>query len=101
MFELHITCTKDIDKIKIDFSDGSVCTTERKSEKIEKTEKNEKSEKNKDSKVVKETNKESKRNNRDIINHEEVEVENVVVEKPSIPEVTETKVEDYLQGLDF
>ena len=29
MFELHITCTKDIDKLKIDFSDGTSVVTEK------------------------------------------------------------------------
>lgn len=97
MFELHITCTKDIDKIKINFSDGSVCTSERsKGEKALKAETT-KVEHSKEPKVV----KEPKRNTRDTIKHEDVEMNDVVVEKPLIPEVTETKVEDYLQGLDF
>ena len=29
MFELHITCTKDIDKLKIDFSDGTTVVSEK------------------------------------------------------------------------
>lgn len=34
MFELHITCTKDIDKLSIDFADGSqMVTTSKPSEK--------------------------------------------------------------------
>lgn len=32
MFELHITCSKDISKLKIDFTDGScICTEDSKS----------------------------------------------------------------------
>lgn len=31
MFELHITCTKDIDKLSIDFSDGTSIVQESKS----------------------------------------------------------------------
>lgn len=32
MFELHITCSKDISKLKIDFTDGScICTDDSKS----------------------------------------------------------------------
>lgn len=38
MFELHITCTKDIDKLKIDFSDGTSVVTEKPKEQ-KKTEK--------------------------------------------------------------
>lgn len=48
MFELHITCSKNIDKLKIDFSDGSSVISEtpnrdlntgfEKFEKIEKSE---------------------------------------------------------------
>lgn len=33
MFELHITCSKDIDKLKIDFSDGTSVVTEKKHDK--------------------------------------------------------------------
>lgn len=36
MFELHITCSKDIDKLKIDFSDGTSVVTEKKQSKPSK-----------------------------------------------------------------
>ena len=36
MFELHITCSKDIDKLKIDFSDGTSVVTEKKPSKSSK-----------------------------------------------------------------
>lgn len=36
MFELHITCSKDIDKLKIDFSDGTSVVTEKKPSKPSK-----------------------------------------------------------------
>ena len=44
MFELHITCTKDIDKLKIDFSDGTTVISE-KSKNVNKNCTNKKSKK--------------------------------------------------------
>lgn len=37
MFELHITCTKDIDKLKIDFSDGTTVVSEKSKNVVNKT----------------------------------------------------------------
>ena len=102
MFELHITCTKDIDKIQIDFSDGSVCTSKRADSKdlVEPP---------KPSKPVEPKNNKPKKsvdkvNSRDIIqtyDDGDSEVAGVVV-KPSVPDApTEPKVEDYLQELNF
>lgn len=89
MFELHITCTKDIDKIQIDFSDGSTCMTE--------TKKESKSKKDESHGNARDT------NSRDAITHKEAEnVAEVIVEKPKVPdEPKEPSVEDYLQGLEF
>ena len=46
MFELHITCSKDISKLKIDFTDGScICTEDSKEpKKIRETQNTEDSE---------------------------------------------------------
>ena len=88
MFELHITCTKDIDKIQIDFSDGSTCMTEC----------SKKESKSKEQKVVKEKPKTS----RDKISFDEEEIHDIIVDKPEVPdEPKEPNVEEYLQGLEF
>lgn len=105
MFELHITCTKDIDKIQIDFSDGSVCTscTSKRADSKDLVEppkppKPVEPKNNKPKKSV------DKVNSRDIIqtyDDGDSEVTGVVV-KPSVPDApTEPKVEDYLQELNF
>ena len=90
MFELHITCTKDIEKLSIDFSDGTSVVQE-------KTEKPEKQEKSKKVSKEKEDFKEedlSKYQSKKSVSQE-------IVEKPKIPERTETKVDDILQELEF
>lgn len=102
MFELHITCTKDINKIQIDFSDGSVCTscTSKRADSKDLVEppKPVEPKNNKPKKSV------DKVNSRDIIqtyDDGDSEVTGVVV-KPSVPDApTEPKVEDYLQELNF
>ena len=81
MFELHITCTKDIEKLSIDFSDGTSVVQE-------KTEKPEKPEKSKKVSKEKEDFKEedlSKYQSKKSVSQE-------IIEKPKIPERTETKV---------
>ena len=96
MFELHITCTKDIEKLSIDFSDGTSVVQE-KTEKLEKLEKPEKLEKSKKVSKEKEDFKEedlSKYQSKRSVSQE-------IVEKPKIPERTETKVDDILQELEF
>ena len=90
MFELHITCTKDIEKLSIDFSDGTSVVQE-------KTEKPEKPEKSKKVSKEKEDFKEE-----DLSKHQSTRsVSQEIVEKPKIPERTETKVDDILQELEF
>ena len=54
MFELHITCSKDISKLKIDFTDGSCICTEDSKDSIEPKEQKE-SKKSKKTKEIKET----------------------------------------------
>lgn len=52
MFELHITCSKDISKLKIDFTDGScICTEDSKESPKEPKE----PKKHKESKKIRET----------------------------------------------
>lgn len=51
MFELHITCSKDISKLKIDFTDGSCICTEDPKDSIEPKE----TKKSKKTKEIKET----------------------------------------------
>lgn len=90
MFELHITCTKDIEKLSIDFSDGTSVVQE-KTEKPEKLEKSKKVSKEKEDFKEEDLSKyQSKRS-----------VSQEIVEKPEIPERTETKVDDILQELEF
>lgn len=90
MFELHITCTKDIEKLSIDFSDGTSVVQE-KTEKLEKPEKSKKVSKEKEDFKEEDLSKyQSKRS-----------VSQEIVEKPKIPDRTETKVDDILQELEF
>lgn len=90
MFELHITCTKDIEKLSIDFSDGTSVVQE-KTEKLEKPEKSKKVSKEKEDFKEEDLSKyQSKKS-----------VSQEIVEKPKIPERTETKVDDILQELEF
>lgn len=91
MFELHITCTKDIEKLSIDFSDGTSVVQE-KTEKLEKPEKSKKVSKEKED--FKEEDLSKYQNSKKSVSQE-------IVEKPKIPERTETKVDDILQELEF
>lgn len=86
MFELHITSTKDIDKIQIDFSDGKSCVAS----KPDKTDKPCRKEK-------------TFKNSRDSIEtYNDDEQSSVIVEKPEIPDAPNTpNVEKYLNGLEF
>lgn len=93
MFELHITCTKDIEKLSIDFSDGTSVVQE-KTEKLEKLEKPEKSKKvSKEKEDFKEEDLSKYQSKRSVSQE--------IIEKPKIPERTETKVDDILQELEF
>lgn len=91
MFELHITCTKDIEKLSIDFSDGTSVVQE-KTEKLEKPEKSKKVSKEKED--FKEEDLSKYQNSKKSVSQE-------IIEKPKIPERTETKVDDILQELEF
>lgn len=91
MFELHITCTKDIEKLSIDFSDGTSVVQE-KTEKLEKPEKSKKVSKEKED--FKEEDLSKYQNSKKSVSQE-------IIEKPKIPDRTETKVDDILQELEF
>lgn len=91
MFELHITCTKDIEKLSIDFSDGTSVVQE-KTEKPEKLEKSKKVSKEKED--FKEEDLSKYQNSKKSVSQE-------IIEKPKIPDRTETKVDDILQELEF
>lgn len=91
MFELHITCTKDIEKLSIDFSDGTSVVQE-KTEKPEKPEKSKKVSKEKED--FKEEDLSKYQNSKKSVSQE-------IIEKPKIPDRTETKVDDILQELEF
>jgi hypothetical protein len=85
MFELHITCTKDIEKLSIDFSDGSSVIQEKPKQEKPKIEKSEKHSKD----------------DVDWSKYNQRKVSQEVVQKPEIPDRTEAKVDDILQGLEF
>ena len=82
MFELHITCTKDIDRIQIDLADGTTCVSESKTPK---------------------KSKEKTSNFHDNIEHyDDTVTSRGVIEKPEVPsEPKEPNVAEYLNGLEF
>lgn len=103
-FELHITCSKDIDKLKIDFSDGtSVATTS--------TPKEPKEPKKKTTKKSTQNNQEQPTNTPNIPDNSsdfldtEMDFSNTpreVVEKPVIPDKERpTNIAKELQNLDI
>lgn len=57
MFELHITCSKDISKLKIDFTDGScICTEDSKdSKEFKESKKQKESKESREPKKIRET----------------------------------------------
>lgn len=77
MFELHITCTKDISELKINFDDGTSVVTERVS-------------KNHDKSDIIDTNYGS-------------ETKHEVVDKPTIPDIPSrpAKIDNVLNGLEL
>lgn len=95
MFELHITCSKDIDKLSIDFSDGTsvISSKSDKPEKnisnIEKTKEPKKSKERISLPVYLET-------------ETEFEVNNEVIQKPVIADLDRpAKVTNEIQNADF
>lgn len=108
MFELHITCSKDISKLKIDFTDGScICTEDPKDTKDSFEPKEQKeSKKSKKTKEIKETqNIEDSGNSEDsvpdwIIPDRPKKVEGQ--KPPEIPDLDRPpKIDEVLNNLDF
>lgn len=111
MFELHITCSKDISKLKIDFTDGScICTEDSKDSKEPKdsfeSKEQKESKKSKKTKEIKETqNIEDSGNSEDsvpdwIIPDRPKKVEGQ--KPPEIPDLDRPpKIDEVLNNLDF
>ena len=108
MFELHITCSKDISKLKIDFTDGScICTEDSKGTKDSFEPKEQKeSKKSKKTKEIKETqNIEDSEDSGDpvpdwIIPDKPKKVEGQ--KPPEIPDLDRPpKIDEVLNNLDF
>lgn len=108
MFELHITCSKDISKLKIDFTDGScICTEDSKDSFDPKEPKEHKeSKKSKKTKEIKETqNIEDSEDSRHsvpdwIIPDRPKKVEGQ--KPPEIPDLDRPpKIDEVLNNLDF
>lgn len=103
MFELHITCSKDISKLKIDFTDGScICTEDSKDSPKEPKE----PKKHKESKKIRETqNIEDSGDSEDsvpnwIITDRPKKVEGQ--KPPEIPDLDRPpKIDEVLNNLDF
>lgn len=96
MFELHITCTKDIDKLHIDFSDGTSIIKESQTPTRNNTNKKH-STKERENDIINETNEtdwSEYQGKRNLVSQE-------IVEKPQIPDRNDVKVDDMLQGLEF
>lgn len=105
MFELHITCSKDISKLKIDFTDGSCICTEDTKDSFEPKEQKE-SKKSKKTKEIKETqNIEDSEDSEDsvpdwIIPDRPKKVEGQ--KPPEIPDLDRPpKIDEVLNNLDF
>ena len=85
-FELHITCTKDIDYLEINFADGTNTI------------------KSNNSKSTGKSQEKNKIKNKEIfldINQDEIPISQEIVKKPEIPETKrEVKIAKELQNLD-
>ena len=101
MFELHITCSKDIDNLSINFSDGTSVVTESKPKETKEI----KELKVKENKEIKE--KEIKKTERKSLDtyldtEDDYEIQQEVLQKPFIHDVQRpAKVSDELQNLDI
>ena len=101
MFELHITCSKDIDNLSINFSDGTSVVTESKPKETKEI----KELKVKENKEIKE--KEIKKTERKSLDtyldtEDDYQIQQEVIKKPFIQEIERpAKVSDELQNLDL
>lgn len=108
MFELHITCSKDISKLKIDFTDGScICTEDSKGPKDSFEPKEQKeSKKSKKTKEIKETqNIEDSEDSGDPVSDWIIPDRPKKVEGQKPPEIPDLdrppKIDEVLNNLDF
>lgn len=111
MFELHITCSKDISKLKIDFTDGScICTEDSKDSKVPKDSLEPKeSKKHKESKKIRET--QNIEDSEDSGNSEDSVPDWIIPDRPKkvegqkppeIPDLDRPpKIDEVLNNLDF
>lgn len=108
MFELHITCSKDISKLKIDFTDGSCICTEDSKDSFEPKEQKE-SKKSKKTKEIKET--QNIEDSEDSGNSEDSVPDWIIPDRPKkvegqkppeIPDLDRPpKIDEVLNNLDF
>ncbi len=101
MFELHITCTKDIDHLAINFSDGTSVVTESKQKSEQEKSKDASKEKPKEhqEKKLKEP---RKKLDTYLDTEEDYAVYDEIIEKPIIQEVQRpVNISDELQNLDI
>lgn len=111
MFELHITCSKDISKLKIDFTDGScICTEDSKDSKEPKDtfepKEQKESKKSKKTKEIRETqNIEDSGNSEDPVPNWIIPDRPKKVEGQKPPEIPDLdrppKIDEVLNNLDF
>ncbi len=102
MFKLLIECSKDIDNLSINFSDGTSVITETNQDKEIKNQQEQKTKIQKESKEVKEI-KEPRRKLESYLDTEmDFSIQQEVVQKPIIQEVNRpANVSDELQNLDL
>jgi len=94
MFKLNIECSKDIDKLNIDFSDGSTTVIANGEENVKKS--------NRVSEKKKKTNKISERTDIPLNLDETFEVQDDIIEKPIIPDRERTvHVSEEIQNLEI
>ena len=98
MFELHITCSKDIDNLSINFSDGTSVVAESKPKENKEL---------KEPKIKEIKDKEIKKTERKSLDtyldtEDDYEIQQEVLQKPFIHDVQRpAKVSDELQNLDI
>lgn len=98
MFELHITCSKDIDTLAINFSDGTSVVTESKPKETEKP----KETKAKEIKEHREIKEPRKKLDTYLDTEDNYTIQQEVLQKPIIQDVQRpAKVTDELQNLDL
>ena len=103
MFKLLIECSKDIDELHINFSDGTSTAVEKSDKKNQKeSEPAEPVDSKKNEKVIKDNKEPRKKLDSYLDTDVDYSISQEVVEKPSIPDVERPpKVSDELQNFNF